>query len=194
MTSTAQLLARARAATGQPTVYWIGTGGRDPRAPLPSEQTSVGAKWAQLDAEKKAQFLPLAQAAGIDVNDPDKYVPACDCSGFVLWALGMERQAAGGGWINTDAIWADAKGPQRLFEHIVPARPGALVVYPKPADENFGHIGIVIEADAQGRATLIAHCSAENFLEAPHDAIQINATKAFEQHEASIYVWCRSVT
>ena len=194
MASLEQLLARAHAATGHGTVYWIGTGGRDPNAALPSAPTSVGAIWPGLPADKKAEFAPLAQAAGIDVNDPTLLVQACDCSGFVLWALGMERQASGGAWINTDTIWADAKGPQRHFQHIIPARPGALVVYPMAGShENFGHIGIVIEADAQGRATLVAHCSADNFGTAPNDAIKITDAHKFEAQGASIYVWCRAV-
>ena len=97
-------------------------------------------------------------------------VDACDCSGFVCWALGSGRQEADGAWINTDAIWEDAKGRQRNFQLLAQARPGALVVYPKAGShENFGHVGIVIEAEAQGRATLVAHCSADNFGTAPYD-------------------------
>ena len=194
MTSLEQLLARAHAATGQRTVYWIGTGGRDPHAALPSARTSVGAIWPGLDPAKKADFAPLAKAAGIDVDDPTLMVDACDCSGFVCWALGSGRQEADGAWINTDAIWEDAKGRQRNFQLLAQARPGALVVYPKAGShENFGHVGIVIEADAQGRATLVAHCSADNFGTAPYDAIKITDARKFEAQGASIYVWCRAV-
>ena len=194
MTSLEQLIARAHAATGHGTVYWIGTGGGDPHAALPSAPTSVGAIWQGLDPGKKVEFAPLAKAAGIDVDDPTLVVDACDCSGFVCWALGSGRQAADGAWINTDAIWEDAKGRQRNFQHLAQARAGALVVYPKAGShENYGHVGIVIEADAQGRATLVAHCSADNFGTAPYDAIKITDARKFEAQGASIYAWCRAV-
>ena len=194
MTSLEQLLARAHAATGHGIVYWIGTGGRDPDAALPSAPTSVGAIWPGLAPDKKAEFAPLAQAAGIDVDDPTLVLPACDCSGFVCWALGIDRQAGDGAWINTDTLWEDAKGRQREFEPLAQARPGALVVYPKAGShENYGHVGIVIEADAQGRATLVAHCSADNFGAAPHDAIKITDARKFEAQAASLYVWFRAL-
>lgn len=197
MTTTEQVLARAHAATGQKILYWIGEGGRDPAAALPSNPVRVAQKWAGLKPAEQQALAPLAQAMGIDVHDPLLDREACDCSGFVCWALGMARVLPGpdgGAWINTDSIWADAKGPQRRFQRIAQARPGALVVYPKEgSDEHYGHVAIVIEADADGNATRIAHCSADNIESAPHDSIKITAPDKFTAQDRSIYAWCRAV-
>jgi len=195
MTTAEQVLARACGATGKKILYWIGEGGRDPGTDLPSNLVYVAREWAKLDAADQRDLAPLAQAMGIDVHDPDLQREACDCSGFVCWALGFSRIVPGphGDWINTDSIWADAQGSQRRFQKIGQARPGALVVYPKPRDERYGHVAIVVETDGQGNATRIVHCSADNIRATPHDAIKITSPEKFEQHEASIYAWCRDV-
>jgi len=194
MTDVDTILARATHAVGRSTLYWLGEGGMHPEAPLPSSGLAVGRLWPSLPAEQRAEFEPIAQAHGIDVHDPDLVVDACDCSGLVCWALGISRRASpatftdGEGWIFTDSIWADAIGPNSLFKRLDAARPGALVVYPKAgSNQNFGHIGIVIEADPFGRATLVAHCSAANFLTAPFDSIKITAPEVFELQARSIY-------
>jgi hypothetical protein len=194
MTSLDNVLARARTATGHGILYWIGTGGTDPSAALPGRPTPVGRIWSTLDVAQQQEFLPLAQAAGIAVTNPDLVLDACDCSGYVCWALGFARQTPAGEWIDTNYIWNDAKGHQRRFQELAQARPGALVVYPKAgSNENFGHVGIVVEADAQGRATLVAHCSADNFKSAPYDSIKITSPDKFLEQKASIYAWCRDV-
>lgn len=194
MTSVETILARARTATGHDTLYWIGTGGLDPTAALPSAPTSVGKTWPTLSAAQKAELLPLARAMGLDVDDPTLVRDACDCSGFVCWALGFTRHPSADVWINTDSIWADAMGSQRRFQMLGQARPGALIVYPKPpVGENYGHVGIVMEADGHGKATLVAHCSADNIAAAPYDAIKITTPEKFEQQAATIYAWCRDV-
>ncbi len=133
------------------------------------------------------------------MHDPALVVPACDCSGFVCWALGFGRKSNpapytdAAGWIYTDSIWADAMGAGVRFERRARATPGALVVYPKAGSgENYGHVGLVMEADADGRARLVAHCSAVNFKVAPFDAIKITSPELFEQQPHSIYAWCRS--
>nr|WP_315393950.1 CHAP domain-containing protein [uncultured Duganella sp.] len=196
MTTTEQVLARA-AATGHAILYWIGQGGRDPQAALPSNPVRVAHEWAGLDLAQQQALAPLAETMGIDVHDPALVREACDCSGFVCWALGFARVLSGPGgdaWINTDSIWTDAQGPQRRFQRIERARPGALVVYPQlGSGENYGHVAIVVEADADGRATRIAHCSADNIETAPHDAIKITPAAKFEAQPRSIYAWCRDV-
>jgi cell wall-associated NlpC family hydrolase len=197
MVTAQQVLARANAATGHAILYWIGHGGRDPGAALPSDPVRVAHEWAGLDLADQRALTPLAQAMGIDVHDPALVREACDCSGFVCWALGVSRLAPGAGgdaWINTDSIWADASGPRQRFEAIARARPGALVVYPKQGSgEHYGHVAIVVEADAHGRATRIVHCAADNIKVAPHDAIKITSAQKFETQPLSIYAWCRGV-
>jgi cell wall-associated NlpC family hydrolase len=197
MTTTEQVLARATAATGHAILYWIGQGGRDPAAALPSNPVRVAHEWAGLDRAHQQALAPLAQAMGIDVHDPALVRDACDCSGFVCWALGLARVVPGPGgdaWINTDSIWTDAQGPQRRFMRIERARPGALVVYPQlGSGEDYGHVAIVVEADADGRATRIVHCSADNIETAPHDAIKTTSPAKFEAQARSIYAWCRDV-
>ncbi|MET3135049.1 cell wall-associated NlpC family hydrolase [Oxalobacteraceae bacterium GrIS 1.11] len=198
MTTTAeQVLARALSATGQAILYWIGQGGRDPGAALPSKLVLVAQEWAGLEPAEQQALAPLAQAMGIDVHDPALLREACDCSGFVCWALGLARVLpgpGGGAWINTDSIWVDARGPHQRFQQIARARPGALVVYPKEGSgEHFGHVAIVVEADADGQATRIVHCSADNIKNEPHDSIKITSADKFKAQHRSIYAWCRSV-
>ncbi len=199
MTTAETVLARARSATGHAILYWIGQGGRDPAAALPSNSVRVAHEWAGLDRPSQQALEPLALAMGIDVHDPVLVREACDCSGFVCWALGFARSHPGSDgtddWFNTDSIWADAKGPQKRFERIAKSRPGALVVYPRmDSHENYGHVAIVVETDSEGRATLIAHCSADNIRTAPHDSIKITTAEQFDQQHLSIYAWCRDVT
>lgn len=198
MIATDTVLARARAATGHTTLYWIGEGGKDPHATLPSNPVRVAPAWAALDAGSQQALAPLAQAMHIDVHDPALVLPACDCSGFVCWALGFARssRATGGmeDWINTDSIWADATGSQKRFQRLANARPGALVVYPqRDSNERYGHVAIVLATDAAGNATAIVHCSADNIRVAPHDAIKITSTEQFLRQPLSIYCWCRDV-
>ncbi|SEK30967.1 CHAP domain-containing protein [Roseateles sp. YR242] len=202
MISVDQLLTRARAATGHGTLYWLSEGGRDPRARLPSTRLAVGRLWPTLPREQREELAPLAAEMGIDVKDSSLVMDACDCSGFVCWALGFSRLAASpapytdaAGWIFTDSIWADATGPGERFRGLDRAVPGALVVYPaKDSGERHGHVAIVVEADASGRATLIAHCAADNVRQAPHDAIKLTTPEAFEAQPRSVYAWCREVS
>ena len=200
MQTVQQLLFRARSMLGMGTVYWAGSGGVDPLAASPADALAVGQKWPTLSASDQAEFLPLAQAAGIDVGDPALVVQACDCSGFVCWALGFARTTAnpnGGGspiWFNTDSIYADAKGAALKFRHIPQPVPGCLVVYPKVgSNERYGHIGIVTEVDPTGKASKVIHCSAVNFSVLPADAIKETGLAKFERQPRTIYVWSRDV-
>ena len=140
-------------------------------------------------------FRPLAEAAGLNVDDPHLVAPACDCSGLVCWALGMPRQAGPQTWVNTDTIWDDANGRQVQFRKIGRAVAGCLVVYPKiDSGENYGHVALVTAVNADGRAAQIVHCSAKNFSGAPPDAIKITTPEAFEAQPKSIYAWFQGMT
>lgn len=201
MTTVDQVLARARLALDRGTPYWLGAGGTDPRTPLPSTPVHVAAAWAASTPDKRAELAPLAAAMGIDVHNPNLILDACDCSGFVCWALGFSRTAPSAqpyttadGSIYTDSIYHDACGPAVRFKRMRTARPGSLVVYPShPPLEKYGHIAIVIEADDQGNATRIIHCSKDNVTGSPHDAIKVTAPTAFAANEQSVYAWCRDV-
>lgn len=194
-TSVDLLLERARSMLGRQTVYWPGAGGQRGDAPTATSAVRVADEWNDLDAQTQAELGPLALAAGIDVHDPAAMMQAADCSGYVAWALGRARRSVPpapgiGEWLSTDTIHADATHGAHLFERLMQAVPGCLVVYPKPVDEPFGHVGIVSEV-RDGRADRILHCAAANFRSAPFDAIKENQTKAFENNPASIYVWYR---
>ena len=185
---------------GRKTVYWPGTGGHDPAKPLASEMVKPALVWAGLDAAQKLELAPLAAAAGIDLNDRDAVRAACDCSGFVCWALGLARQQPDAaswttidGWINTDSIWHDATGPQTSFLRLSPdhLRVGALLVHKKPPDRPFGHVGIVTAILPSGRAAQVLHCSAENF-KSTGDAMAETGSTPFDAPELhSVGAWYR---
>lgn len=189
MTDVQTVLGRAVSIVGQRTVYWAGTGGFDPQAASPVQPLPIGKQWPLQTPEDQAMFRPLAQAAGLNVDDPNLVAPACDCSGFVCWALGISRRPNPQTWINTDTIWADANGHALQFRKLERATVGCIVVYPKVVDHKYGHIALVTEVDANGQATRIVHCSASNFSSPPPDAIKIAAPTAFEAQPTSVYAW-----
>jgi len=197
MTKSDQVLQRALSMLGRHTVYWAGAGGTDPQASSPVQQLEVGRLWPHLPAAERAQLEPLALAAGFNVHDPALVLPACDCSGFVCWALGLPRSVQHGAaveWINTDSIHADAMGPNRRFLRTAKAAKGGIVVYPKrDSGERYGHVAIITEVDASGHARSVIHCSATNFMEPPFDAILSTPPEAFDHQPLSIYAWCLGV-
>jgi len=200
MTNVEQVLARAHSAAGRSTLYWLGQGGKDPRAALPSSGLAIAGEWLNLPRDQQQELQPLAKAWGIDVHDPTLVMEACDCSGFVCWALGFARHTDPApftdpdGWIFTDSIWADATGPGVRFQAVDRARPGALVVYPRRGSgHSHGHVGLVVAVNAAGRATRVLHCSALNASTAPLDAIKVTAPEVFEQQARSVYAWCSEV-
>ena len=109
---------------------------------------------------------------GAGGRDPRADTPGatCDCSGFVMWCLGLDRltddpfyKAISGGWANTDAMVSDSKSP-RGFLNLVPAgsaRPGDFMVFGKGASRKYGHVGIISRV-IRGLPTHVIHCSASN--------------------------------
>ncbi len=183
------LLQRARAARTQSTLYWLGWGGwtradehgADPPA-QPGRPIDIARALDELRHKRPgvhAAYLAGLAQAGLQMNELPGI--ACDCSGYVCWALGLARDGAPwrGGWINTDSLHADALGPQQLFRPLARAWPGALLVYPKPVGRGPegppGHVGIVTEVDAAGRATRVLHCAPENFALSPPAGLPRNA-------------------
>lgn len=168
-------LARARQGLDTPMIYWLGHGGwqaGEAASPSPGRAIDPAAALAKLKIERPqvhAAYLHGMQQAGLELAALPHL--ACDCSGFVCWALGVPRNGSvlEGEWINTDAIAADAAGAQRLFVPVARAVPGALLVHPRPGGNNPapGHVAIVVEADAAGRATRMLHCAPENYLLPP---------------------------
>lgn len=190
MTDVHTVLARAKAMAGHRTLYWAGAGGLDPHAASPTQALAIGKQWPSLAPQEQAMLRPLAEAAGLNVDDPGLVAPACDCSGFVCWALGISRHPTPQRWINTDSIWDDATGSGVQFRKIERAALGCLVVYPQAGSgEKYGHIALVTEVAPDGRAARIVHCSATNFGSAPPDAIKITTPQAFERQPKSVYAW-----
>ena len=209
-----ELMTRTDAAVNGPrTLYLYGKGGWYGRvgAPPPAQPgetvapASVLAQMEHNDPDKYQRYQYAAAQVGIDFGALPAKMPACDCSGFVTWALGLPRApspAAAHGWTNTTSIWGEAQSPGARFEWCTSAQEprraveGALLVYPHVGNE-IGHIGIVTAVDAVGNATEVVHCAPQNYLQpaAPGRRHAILRTKPglLLDHPKAITVWCRDI-
>jgi hypothetical protein len=178
---TAAFLQRALSALSMPTLYLLGKGGyTHDEAQTPSAIAQPGrpvdvAQEFKLMRVQRPEVYAAYEAVRVQLGLTLAELPAqaCDCSGFVCWALGVPRDGLPltplpEGWINTDSIYADALHAQRLFKAVDQASPGVLVVYPKPEVPRGkvgppGHIGIVTEVAADGSVTRVLHCAPDNF-------------------------------
>ena len=133
----------------------------------------------------------------------------CDCSAFVCWALGVDKQGSypylvprgqpvepGNQWYGTDNIWNDAVHlPVGLFQQIEEPAPGCVVVFParRRADGRStpGHIGLVVRVGPAG-VEAVLHCSGGNF-KATGDAIQETDDTVFRNRAGLIYAWCARI-
>lgn len=106
----------------------------------------------------------------------DRYL---DCSGFVMWCLGLDRKE-GNFWWNTDSILHDALHERHRFQAIPVSVPGAVVVY--GAGGKIGHIGLVTEP---GKAV---HCSPGNQRDYGQ-AIWETSDALFRRHPDFVYAW-----
>src|SRR5262245_61675576 len=104
----------------------------------------------------------------------------CDCSAFVCWALGIDKQGSypylvppgkpvepGNQWYGTDNIWNDAVHLEvGLFQQIADPLAGCIIVFPgrRRSDGKItpGHIGLVVRAGPAG-VEAVLHCSSSNF-------------------------------
>ncbi|MBL8340186.1 MAG: CHAP domain-containing protein [Rubrivivax sp.] len=165
----AQLLEHARGALKLRILYWLGAGASESGEPT-DPSTPIDPK-AALDEKRRhpeyadvvRQYDEAMRQLGLRFDDLPRR--ACDCSGFVAWALGVARQQplAGSEWMNTDSIHADATRGHSQFEVVTVAQPGDFLVYPSPGKPKPGHIGIVSEVDAAGRPLKVIHCAPDNF-------------------------------
>lgn len=79
-----------------------------------------------------------------------------DCIGGAAWCGGFDRYQPSrfahiySGWINTDSMIMDAKGPAKCFEVLGLPTPGCFVVAPSNSPgHTIGHIGVVIDVPAE---------------------------------------------
>ena len=193
-----EFLARARSALAVPTLYWLGHGGwvdNEAATLQPGRAIDIVQALARKridDPSVAAQYEAAIAHNGLKLADLPRV--ACDCSGFVAWALGLPRTPApllNNGWINTDSMHQDATHGQTMFKRLERALPGALLVYPKPGSSHPGHVAIVSAVDAQGRATQMIHCAAENYLieaaaGAVRNAIAETGTEVFDANPATV--------
>jgi len=133
----------------------------------------------------------------------------CDCSAFVCWALGIDKQGSypylvpagqpvepGNQWYGTDNIWNDAVHLEvGLFQQIAEPVPGCVLVFParrRPDGKvTPGHIGLVVQVGAAG-VEAVLHCSSSNF-KATGDAIQETDATVFQNRVGLIYAWCARI-
>jgi hypothetical protein len=133
----------------------------------------------------------------------------CDCSAFVCWALGIDKQGSypylvppgkpvetGNQWYGTDNIWNDAVHLEvGFFQQIGAPVPGCIVVFParrRPDGKSTpGHIGLVVRVGPAGVEALL-HCSSSNF-KATGDAIRKTDDTVFRNRVGLIYAWCARI-
>lgn len=164
MTTAQTLIQRARGALEQPTLYFLGMGGKRPDRPYPHGKDYVDLG-ENITDPVISSYRDKAQSAGYD---PDKLgpLPVCDCSGFVWWILGESRSERNTDWIHHDALHAHGRFKSVSTEADFRSRPGDLLVYAHHGSTNYGHVGLITEVDAaagaEGPALKVIHCSAGN--------------------------------
>jgi hypothetical protein len=194
-------LDRARQACEQPAFYWLGSGGwaqgqtpgAGPATPLDIDAALEEKR--RTDPKVHARYVAEEARSGIDRSTLPPL--ACDCSGYVCWSLGIARNGwpKATDWFNTDGMLRDANGPKRWFVPIEAAVAGALLVHPAPSRNGGpGHVGIVTEVDAAGKATRMLHCSAVNYLLTPPAGLPRNAiaetdTAYFDGEKTQVLMW-----
>lgn len=157
-----EVVRRALKFCGEPVIYRLGAGGRDPEADSP------------LDGDGACDCSGFALW----------------CVGLHRWtksATFIKAYTPGEklGWLDSSAIWTDAGGAGILFELELVAEPGALIVYPDWRGSQ-GHVGIVTQASASGVVMAVAHCSNGNARMWRGKAIQNTPPSAFRRRADSL--------
>ena len=130
--------------------------------------------------------------------NPERAVPwndhmQCDCSGFVMWALGLSRRQ-GGIWYDTTRVKLDAIDGGALFRAVEwkAAQPGDLLVYGDHRDhdgvERQGHVAMVSLVKEEG-PVLMVHCSLGNWTR-HSDAIREDGVGLFLNHPDAVVARC----
>lgn len=150
-----------------------------------------------------------------DQNLPADTSGSCDCSSFVMWALGEQKLRRdlpwlSGFYLNVDQLWSGAVRHDETLGCITEARVGSLFVFPSVRTARLvapqvklesakrdwlearrtGHIGIV-SAVENGKATRVIHLHPANFV-ATRDLIAETTPELFD-NPAAIYAWHSSV-
>lgn len=151
-----RVVERARSLVGKKTVYRLGAGGRDPRAP------TAGVK---CDCSGMA-----AWALGVDRYLPNGAIP----------------HLPGGDYLETTNIYRDARSPYGFVAEVpwTQARPGDLVAWPDAGPKRQGHVGVVATVDETGARTVV-HCSAGNY-RTRGDAVAETTADIFKAHGAVV--------
>ena len=108
-------------------------GGKNPQAP------NHGTVWYQIGTNGKKQRRLTS-----------------DCVGGMAWCCGFDRYQPDrfshiyGGWINTDSMLIDARGPAKCFQLLDRPEPGCLIVFGSGTGKHkVGHAGGIIEVPAE---------------------------------------------
>ncbi|AEV98862.1 peptidoglycan-binding protein [Niastella koreensis] len=147
-------------------------------------------KDAIIKKAKSAINKGIRYKLGMGGTNPSAKLPdqhnQCDCSGFVCWALGLNRKTdipfykKFGGWIFTDSMVADINSNAGIFEKLNTPVAGCIVVY--GAGAQIGHVGIVSEV-AEGKMKKVIHCSSGND-KTFKDAIQETVPTVFDRADS----------
>jgi hypothetical protein len=134
---------------------------------------------------------------------------ACDCSAFVCWALGIDKQGSypylvspgqpsvqGDQWYGTDNIWNDTVHlAMGLFQKISGPAPGSLILFPTQrvsgGKSTSGHVGIVTKISPTAALTVL-HCSSGHF-KATKDSMQETDDTVFRGKSGLVYAWCSRI-
>ena len=147
-----------------------------------------------MDRARSAVGRPTIYKLGAGGREPSLERPdvELDCSGFVAWALGIDRflpndgipHRSGEEWFECSNIFADARAGCLYASQVSlhEALAGDVLVWPD-GDGHQGHIGLVASCeDGFGPATVV-HCSLGNYRERG-DAIQETDISLFKKHGA----------
>lgn len=172
-----EVVARALSVAGKGCAYAIGAGGKDPSALFP---------W-----DGRFQ-IPDTPDPVTGAKRTKVVLKACDCSGFIAWALGVNRhidpnlvplwEKDNGNWFETTALVRDAERPLGAVNKVpwAKARPGMLFVYGDRIENGVrhqGHVGLITQIK-DGAPSAVVHCSIGNFRHRG-DAIRETSAEVF---------------